>query len=32
MYIKAYGAGMASEASAPHVEGDQAHLGLFKLI
>ena len=24
--------GVASEASTPHMEGDQAHLGLFRLI
>ena len=32
IYIKAQGAGMTNEASTPHVEGYQAHLGLFNLI
>ena len=32
VYIKAQGVGVASEASTPHVERNQAHLGLFKLI
>ena len=32
IYIKAYGPGVASEASTLRVERDHAHLGLLKLI